>query len=248
MSTRANVGVGLDVLIAGFIVTGNESKDVVVRAIGSSLEFGGQPLPGGLENPMLEVFDSQGMPVGSNDDWESDPQASLLTSLGIAPTDPQEAALFRTLAPGSYTVVVSGVDETTGIGLAEVYDFSAGNTRLANISTRGNIQTGDNVMIGGFIIGGNDDAKMLIRVRAIALTPLPTNAARSAARSLRRAGNLDREQRQLERFAGGRNHRHRPGADRRSRTGDQYFARSGSRHRDRERGQRDDLSRLVRSL
>jgi DNA-binding beta-propeller fold protein YncE len=163
ISTRGNVQPGSGVLIAGFIITGPDSQDIVMRGIGPSLEVGGEPIPTRLANPMLELFDSSGAPIASNDDWQSDPQSSVLISLGIAPTDPQEAALFRTLAPGAYTVIVSGVNDTTGIGLAEVYDFSAGNSRLANISTRGDIQTGDDVMIGGVIIGGNPYAKMLFR-------------------------------------------------------------------------------------
>lgn len=154
------------------IITGNDSQDIVMWAIGPSLQSGGEPVPGRLENPMIEIVDVTGTSIGSNDDWESDPQAAVLTSLGIAPTDPQEAALFRTLDPGAYTVVVTGVNVTSGVGLAEVYDFSAGDSRMANISTRGNIETGDNVMIGGFIIGGNDDAKMLIRVRGPSLALL----------------------------------------------------------------------------
>ena len=163
ISTRGNVQPGSGVLIAGFIIAGPDSQDIVMRGIGPSLEVGGEPIPTRLANPMLELFDSSGAPIASNDDWQSDPQSSVLISLGIAPTDPQEAALFRTLAPGAYTVIVSGVNDTTGIGLAEVYDFSAGNSRLANISTRGDIQTGDDVMIGGVIIGGILNAKMLFR-------------------------------------------------------------------------------------
>ncbi len=130
----------------------------------------GQPIEGRLADPTLELHDATGALIAANDDWESDSQAEQLTALQIAPTDPKEAALFRALSPGAYTVIVQGAAGTTGIGLAEVYDVGMNQTqRLANISTRGRVETGDNVMIGGVIIAGPDDATMLIRAIAPSL-------------------------------------------------------------------------------
>lgn len=169
ISTRLDVQTGDNVLIAGFIITGAFDEEVVVRGIGPSLEVNGQPLTGRLGNPMLELYDSAGTLLASNDDWQSDSQSYVLNNLNIAPTSFLEAALYRVLSPGAYTVTVRGVNNGTGIALAEVYDVGSngqsgpGVSRLANISTRGDVQTGDNVMIGGVIIGGTDDAKMLIR-------------------------------------------------------------------------------------
>jgi YVTN family beta-propeller protein len=174
ISTRADVQTGDDVLIAGFIVTGSEEthalKQVIIRAIGPSLTVEGQPLAGRLMNPNLQVYDSTGVVIVSNDDWQDDFNTDTLLGYGLAPSDPAEAATVLGLAPGAYTVIVSGVGGTTGIGLVELYDIDTedavtamGGARLANISTRGHVETGDNVMIGGFIVGPSDAANMLLR-------------------------------------------------------------------------------------
>lgn len=166
ISTRGNVQPGSGVLIAGFIISGNDPQDIILRAIGPSLKVGGESVPGRLANPTLELYASSGFTfIASNDDWQSDPQSSDVIASGLAPTNPLEAALFRSLAPGEYTVVVSGVNDTTGLALAEVYDLSGGGTsRLANISTRGEVGTGDDVLIGGVIIGGTSPfSRMVIR-------------------------------------------------------------------------------------
>ncbi len=163
ISTRSSVNVGASVLIAGFIITGVDTQNVVVRGIGPSLQVGGQPVPGRLNDPTLTLYDSAGDVIDTNNDWQTDSQSSLITSVGLAPTDPKEAALYRTLDPGAYTVIVSGVNNTTGISLAEVYNVSDGASRLANISTRADVATGDNVMIGGVIVGGSDNANVVFR-------------------------------------------------------------------------------------
>ncbi len=178
ISTRGNVQPGSGDLIAGFIIVGNDPEDIVVRAIGPSLEVGGEPVPGRLANPTLTLYDLSGNPIASNDDWQSDPQSFEVIASGLAPTDPLESALFRSLAPGAYAVVVSGVNDTSGIALAEVYDLSDGTSRLANISTRGDVGTGDDVLIGGVIIGGTLPAKMVLRgigpsIIELFTTPLP---------------------------------------------------------------------------
>jgi hypothetical protein len=154
ISTRLNVQTGDNVGVGGFIITGNEPKRVILRGIGPSLSAGGQPLNGRLEDPVLELFDQNGVLITTNDNWKDSPQRAEIEQSGIAPQDEREAAIARTLAPGLYTAVMSGRDNTTGIALVEAYDRDqTGAARFANISTRGFVQTGDNVMIGGFIAG-----------------------------------------------------------------------------------------------
>ncbi|HSH39480.1 MAG TPA: hypothetical protein VK993_11910, partial [Chthoniobacterales bacterium] len=109
------------------------------------------------------------------------PQRAEIGSSGIPPTDDREAAIVRTLAPGTYTATVRGAGETTGIALVEVYDVDApADSRLANISTRGFVETGDNVMIGGLIVGPSDRASTKMLVRAVG----PSLAARGVAGAL----------------------------------------------------------------
>jgi hypothetical protein len=108
------------------------------------------------------VYDDQTKIVGSNDNWNE--QRAALLANGLAPTVENEAGLVLTLAPGSYTVVVSGAGMTSGVALVEVYDLTPdSDSSLANISTRGNVQADDNVMIGGFIIAPDMATKVLIR-------------------------------------------------------------------------------------
>ena len=145
---------GDNVLIAGFIVTGNAPKDVVVRGIGPSLAAFG--ITNALADPTLELHGSDGGLIVQNDNWQEYPQGTQLTSLGLAPQDPKESGIVATLQPGtSYTAILAGRNDGTGVGLLEVYDNNqAADSQLANISTRGFVQTGNNVMIGGFILGG----------------------------------------------------------------------------------------------
>ncbi|MGI8891460.1 MAG: hypothetical protein ACR2G0_11840, partial [Chthoniobacterales bacterium] len=164
LSTRLNVGTGDTVLIGGFIISGSASEQVVLRGIGPSLTSGEASLPGALPNPKLELYDSKGTLLASNDDWVNSDQQDELTNLGLAPTDSLEAAILTDLAPGAYTTILSGSKGGTGIGLVELY--APDNTATAkplNISSRGLVQTGDNVMIGGFIIGGTDTRHVLVR-------------------------------------------------------------------------------------
>lgn len=122
ISARGEV-LGLDdAMIAGFIVGGPQSKNVVVRAIGPSLSSSG--INGALPDPTLELRDASGGLIASNNDWQTDPQASLVQSAGLAPTRTQEAALHRNLPAGAYTAIVRGANNSTGIGLVEVYDLS----------------------------------------------------------------------------------------------------------------------------
>jgi hypothetical protein len=170
ISTRLPVGTDQSVLIGGFIIQGPNPKNVVIRAIGPSL-----PLAGALQNPFLELHDGTGALIATNDNWRSTQIGGILTShqmidiqaSGVAPSNDAESAIVATLSPGAYTAVVRGAGNTTGIAVVEGYDLDADqSSKLANISTRGFIQTGDNVMIGGFIMGGGTGATRVV-VRGI---------------------------------------------------------------------------------
>jgi hypothetical protein len=157
ISTRAAVGADPKVLIGGFIITGNAPKKVILRAIAPSLNVNGVPVPGTLPDPTLELVgtDLDAM----NDDWRSTQEQEIIDST-VPPTDDRESALVAILNPGSYTAIVRGKNGATGISLVEIYDLgtasldSSSTAQLANLSTRGFVQTGNDVMIGGFIITG----------------------------------------------------------------------------------------------
>src|SRR5688572_17681869 len=152
ISTRLRVETGDDALIGGFIITGNASKRVILRALGPSLaQFGLTDL---LANPVLELRAANGSVLSSNNNWR-DTQESEIQNSGVAPSNDLESALITTLTPGNYTAVVRGDQNATGIGVVEVYDLDQTvDSLLANISSRGLVKTGNNVMIGGFIVGG----------------------------------------------------------------------------------------------
>jgi hypothetical protein len=155
------VGTGDDVLIEGFTVQGpaGSTKKIMVRAIGPSLA--GMVISGTLANPTLEIHDSSGATVATNDDWKNTQQGGLITgdqsadisASGLAPGNDLESAIIAELAPGSYTTVASGVGNTTGTGVIDAYDLSGSSpARLANIATRGLVQAGEKLMIAGFIV------------------------------------------------------------------------------------------------
>lgn len=160
LSTRLRVLTGERVLIGGFIVDGPESKRVGLRAIGPSLRT--EQLQDVLADPILEVYRGDTL-VEQNDNWTENNQAEIVAS-GLAPEDPAESVIIRTLEPGAYTAIVRGKDGGTGVGLVEAYDLNtAANARLANISTRGYVDTDDNVMIAGFILSENTNSKLVVR-------------------------------------------------------------------------------------
>ena len=144
-------------MIGGFIITGNAPKNVAVRGIGPSLT--GFGISDALADPTLELRDGSGALLADNGDWQDDAaQAAQLSALGLAPQDPKESGIVAALQPGAYTAILAGKNDGTGIGLVEIYDTNqAVDSQLANISTRGFVQTGDNVMIGGFILGGSSN-------------------------------------------------------------------------------------------
>lgn len=161
ISTRMKVGSGQNVLIGGFIIKGTQSKTLILRAIGPSLASSG--VTNVLADPVLELHNSAGNVIASNDDWRDGAQASQIQQSGLAPADSSEAAILMTVAPGNYTAVVSGSGNTTGNGLVEVYEMDANTTRMVNISTRGRVGTINEPMIGGLIDVGGGTKKVIIR-------------------------------------------------------------------------------------
>jgi hypothetical protein len=155
ISTRMRVETGNNVLIGGFIIGGSTPKDVAIRGIGPSLaDFG---ISDALVDPTLELRASDGSLILQNDDWQDNPQrAAQLMALGLAPNNPKESGIPVTLHPGAYTAILAGKNQGIGVGLVEIYDTnSATSSQLDNISTRGFVRTAENVMIGGFILGGS---------------------------------------------------------------------------------------------
>ena len=162
ISTRLRVQTGENVLIGGFIITGSEAKKVIIRGIGPSLA---QFFSGTLDDPTLELFQGNTL-LESNDNWVD--RRAEIEATGIPPSNDFESAIVRTLAPGAYTAIVRGKNNSTGIGLVEAYDLDqAADSKLGNISTRGFVETGNDVMIGGFIIGNSGGGAAKVVVRAI---------------------------------------------------------------------------------
>jgi hypothetical protein len=164
ISTRASVQTGQGVTIGGFIVTGTDSKTVVLRGLGPTL---GQPpfnVAGVLADPTLQLFDGSGHPLWFNDNWR-DTQQAQIQATGHAPPNDLESAILQVLQPGNYTAILAGKNGTTGIGLVEVYDVSPGVfAELTNVSTRGFVGSSQGVMIGGFITGGgNGSIEVVVR-------------------------------------------------------------------------------------
>jgi len=148
--------------IGGFIVTGTQSKRVIVRAIGPSL-----PLAGKLANPSLGLYGPGGVLIASNDDWRSSQEGEIIAT-GLPPTNDLESAIVATLPASpdgiAYTAIMSEVNGTSGLGLVEVYDLdSTADSKLANISTRGQVLTDDDVMIGGVILVGAAPQRVIVR-------------------------------------------------------------------------------------
>ena len=177
ISTRAFVQTGDNAVIGGFIVQGAERKKVVIRAIGPELTQHG--VPNALANPTLELHDHTGALIASNDNWGTTiiggiitmNQVAAIRASGYAPSDLRESAMIVNLPPGSYTAIVRGVANMTGVALVEVYDLSpAPNSILGNISTRSFVQTGDNVMIGGVIVQGTQSRRVILRAIGPELT------------------------------------------------------------------------------
>jgi PKD repeat protein len=161
LSTRLRVQPGDNALIGGLIIHGSEQKKVILRGIGPSLN-----LPGKLDDPIIQLFNAAGVNLAGNDDWKTDQQN--VESTGLAPKNDRESAIVITLDPGAYTIVMRGKNNSSGIGVVETYDIGlAANARLANLSSRGFISTGDNVLIGGFFAGPQNASVTRMVFRAI---------------------------------------------------------------------------------
>jgi hypothetical protein len=183
ISTRAFVGLGDSELIGGFIIQGSQPATVILRAIGNSLQAAG--ISNTLNDPVLELRNASGGLIASSDDWIDGANGfdgSAIASYHLDPSNSRESALMATLNPGNYTAVVHSYDngdgDLTGTALVELYDLHTNGGRAANISTRGQVQTGNNVMIGGFIVGGNQSKQVIARALG------PSLAAAGVASSL----------------------------------------------------------------
>jgi hypothetical protein len=176
IATRLQIQSGENVLIAGFIITGppGSTKQVLIRGIGPSLATFG--VSGTIPDPLLELHQPGGGVV-PNDNWQQAGNAGQIPN-GFAPSNTLESAIYTSLAPGAYTAILKGAHGETGIGLVEVYDFETSSAaKLANIATRGFVNTGDNVMIGGFIVGGTQPANVLVRAIGPSLTAFGVQGA-----------------------------------------------------------------------
>ncbi len=176
LSSRGHVGVGDNILIAGFFVReppfagpAAASKKVLLRGLGPSLAVGGVKLPGRLIDPTLELHDASGAIVAANDNWRSDQEAEIAAT-GVAPTSDREAAIVADLPTGRYTVQVRGAAGGKGLSLVEIFDLdpldppeAAPSSRLVNLSTRARVAPGDQVLIGGLIVRGDNGESVLVR-------------------------------------------------------------------------------------
>ena len=190
ISTRLRAQTGDNVLIGGFIVTGSVAKKLALRAIGPSLI--NQNISGFLADPRLELRDNAGALVASNDNWKINDQTQQsqeaeVIATHLAPTNDLESTLIATLQPGpGYTAILRGTGDTSGVAVVEAYDLEPGtDSKLANISTRGLVGTGENVMIGGFILGGPGFRRLIVRAIGPSLAPGIANALADPTLELR---------------------------------------------------------------
>jgi Matrixin len=199
LSTRAFVGTGERNLIGGFIIQGSQPATVILRAIGNSLPALG--ITNALSDPLMDLHASSGAIIATSDDWIESADASTIASYRLDPTNSRESAILATLNPGAYTFVVQAFDNQdgnlTGTAIVELYDLHTTGGRAANISTRGQVLQGDQVLIGGFIVGGNQSKTVIVRALGPSLgaqgvtSPLadPNLELRDAAGSLLASNN-----------------------------------------------------------
>tara|TARA_R110002073_G_scaffold66706_1_gene166465 strand:- start:523 stop:3393 length:2871 start_codon:yes stop_codon:yes gene_type:complete len=174
ISTRGLVRVDDEVMIGGVIITGNSSKTVVIRTRGQSLSSADPNLTGLMQDPFVQLFHGAEL-IDSNDNWASHDRVGELTE-AFRPARPEEAALVATLAPGAYTAIVRGTSNGQGVGIVEIFELqSSDSAKLSNISTRGFVGTGDNVLIGGVIIAGDEDKTVTVRARGPSLVDADPN-------------------------------------------------------------------------
>ncbi|HKP02524.1 MAG TPA: peptidylprolyl isomerase [Chthoniobacterales bacterium] len=170
LSTRMQVGTGDNALIAGFIMRGSAAKRLVIRALGPSTGLGGA-----IANPTLELHDATGATIATNDNWGDAANKQDVIDFGFAPSSPNESVILTTVpsdpSAAIYTAVMRGANNTTGLGVVEVYDIDSGpGSTLLNIATRGQVGTDPNALIGGFIMGGTEPKQILVRATGPSLT------------------------------------------------------------------------------
>ncbi|MDQ6809537.1 MAG: PKD domain-containing protein [Verrucomicrobiota bacterium] len=173
ISTRGNVQTGDNVMIGGLIITGNAPRTIVLRGIGPSAKLpNGQPVAGSMQDPTIELHDANSA-IAANDNWKTDDatgqsQQTAVENTGLAPTDDRESVIVKSLSPGLYTVILRGKGASTGLAVVEAYDVDpTGISKLGNLSTRALVSSGDNIVIGGFIIGPSNAANMKLLLRGI---------------------------------------------------------------------------------
>jgi hypothetical protein len=173
LSTRGTTYTGNNVLIGGFIVQGSQPAQLVVRCLAFSLASFG--VPNALGDSVIELYDANRNLIASNDDWFTSSDAETISSYHRDPPNSIESALLVTLNPGNYTAIVKSFSNaqqsaTTGVALFEVYDLRNSGSRLGNVSTRGLVGTGDNILIGGLIVGGSTPKPVVVRALGPTLT------------------------------------------------------------------------------
>lgn len=174
ISTRGFIKTADEVVIGGVIITGSVPKTVVIRARGQSLRDADPNLSGLIQDPFVQLFHGADL-IDSNDNWESHARATELPE-NLRPTRAEEAAIVVSLEPGAYTAIVRGLAEGQGVGIVEIIEVtSSGNEKLSNISTRGFVGTGDDVLIGGVIITGDEDKTVTVRARGPSLIDADPN-------------------------------------------------------------------------
>jgi hypothetical protein len=171
-------------MIGGFIIEGTGPKTVILRAIGPELSAPPYNIPNALADPTLELHNGTGALIAFNDNWQTTiiggvitaNQVNTIQNSGYTPTQQSESAIIATLQPGNYTAIVRGENNTVGVALVEVYDISLDTISvLGNISTRGLVQTANNVMIGGFIVQGTGARRVIVRAIGPELSAPPFN-------------------------------------------------------------------------
>ena len=176
ISSRLLIKTGNNVGIAGFVVGGTDPKKLLIRGLGPTLaQFN---VTGVMQNPTLELHDGSGSLITTNDNWKDTQQAEI-TATQLAPPADVEAAILATLQPGAYTAIQADARGGTGVGLIEIYDVDPlAGSKLINISTRGLVQTGNNVLIGGFsLAAGSGSNNVVVRALGPSLAPLGVNNA-----------------------------------------------------------------------
>ena len=173
LSTRGTTSTGNSVLIGGFIIQGSQPAKLVVRCLAFSLASYG--IPNALGDSVIELYDSNHNLIASNDDWFTSSNAQTISSYRRDPPNSIESALLVTLNPGNYTTIVKSFSDaqqpaTAGVALFEVYDLRTSGSRLGNVSSRGQVGTGDNILIGGVIVGGNTPKPVVVRALGPTLT------------------------------------------------------------------------------